>query len=160
WFDGFAKPDILAPGHHLVSDADPSQTLFQSEPRLQIDRHHLLLSGTSMATAVAAGAVAVVLEANRDATGLGRFALPLTPNAVKPIVQFTALRMHDDDGVEYDSLRQGAGAINAGGAATLAAAIDTRVPAGGWWLSSGVNTFTRIGGEDLLWGQNIVWGTN
>src|SRR5262249_56480784 len=110
-------------------DADSSQTLFQNEPRLQVDQHHLLLSGTSMATAVATGTVAVLLEANRDENP-GRRNPPLTPNAVKAILQFTALRLHDDAGVEYDSLRQGAGGLNARGAAALAAALRTSAPLG------------------------------
>ena len=56
---------------------------------------HLRLSGTSMAAAVASGAVALVIEANRAANGYPR-APALTPNAVKALLQFTALPLHDE----------------------------------------------------------------
>ena len=28
WYDGFAKPDLVAPGHKLVSDTDTSSYLY------------------------------------------------------------------------------------------------------------------------------------
>ncbi len=156
WYDGQVKPDLLAPGHRLGSNAARSQTLYRNFPLLRIDANHMMLSGTSMASAVTTGAVAVMLEANRGAHG-GYSAL--TPNAAKAVLQFTALRLRDDAGNDIDSLRQGAGALNVGGAAELARSINTAAPVGSWWLESGVNTYTTIGGQDVAWAQNIVWGT-
>ena len=71
WYDGYAKPDIVAPGSKLVSTIQPSSTLGRDSrrtvqtvtPWLGYSR----LSGTSMATAVASGAVALVVEANERA---------------------------------------------------------------------------------------------
>jgi len=88
------KPDILAPGHRLGSDVSHA-TLYNSYPTLRLDANHMALSGTSMAAAVTSGAVAVLLEANRTANGYPAHP-SLTANAVKAILQFTALRMHDD----------------------------------------------------------------
>ena len=53
---------------------------------------------------------------------------------LRALVQYTALRMHDAAGNEYDSFRQGAGALNVGGAVALAQSIDTSIPTGSWWL--------------------------
>ena len=33
WYDGFAKPDVVAPGHRLLSAAAASQTLYQTNSR-------------------------------------------------------------------------------------------------------------------------------
>ena len=96
----------------------------------------MVLSGTSMAAAVTSGAMALMLEANRTANAYP--ARPsLTPNAVKAMLQFSALRLHDDPGQEYDTLRQGAGALNLGGAIELAKSVDTSAPVGSWWLVVG-----------------------
>ena len=68
WYDGYAKPDIVAPGHRLVSTIGPASTLGRDRTRQQQSAGPWLsysrLSGTSMATAVASGAVALVLDAS------------------------------------------------------------------------------------------------
>ncbi len=58
----------------------------------------------------------------------------------------------------YDALSQGAGALNAGGAITLAGAIDTRAPNGATWVTTSVTPETTVGAEVLPWAQHIVWG--
>ena len=42
WYDGFAKPDIVAPGHRLVSDGATASTLYQrlSAATRAIDERH------------------------------------------------------------------------------------------------------------------------
>jgi serine protease AprX len=171
WFDGFAKPDLVAPGVHLVSDADPSSYLYTNLPnnRQTVNGHPMLdLSGTSMSAPVAAGVAALVLDANAD----------LTPNTVKGILEYTAIRIPD-----ADYLTQGAGEVNAGGAVALASAIDADARTNSWWLQTGVPGYTTIGGtahpwsegviwhntvlggqilyyKNIIWGTNIVWGTN
>ena len=75
-----------------------------------------------------------MLEANRAAN---EYPAPsLTPNAVKAILQYTAVEIHDDAGVEYDALRKGAGALNAKGAIDLGRS-HRHVDAGGQrWLTA------------------------
>src|SRR5206468_1824228 len=51
WFDGFAKPDVLAPGQALLSDNVAGSTLATTYPSL-VQGKFLRLSGSSMATAV------------------------------------------------------------------------------------------------------------
>ncbi len=74
-----------------------------------------------MAAGVVSGTLALVVEANRTAFPN---APPLTPTALKAILQFTALKAHDEHGAEYDWLTQGAGVVNPAGAIELAEQID------------------------------------
>ena len=53
WYDAFVKPDIVAPGHNIVAAAAKQGTLYKTYPQLKAaDGDYMLLSGTSMATAV------------------------------------------------------------------------------------------------------------
>src|SRR4029078_3406804 len=98
-----------------------------------------------------------MLEANRTANAYPAHP-SLTPHAVKALLQYSALRLDDDLGVTSDTLRQGAGALNVGGAIDLAKAVDTSAPVGSWWLTSGVNTFTTIDGPAPAGAQHIACG--
>ncbi len=155
WYDGFAKPDVIAPGVNLFSDAAPNSTLVRSTapayPQETVGLANLLdLSGTSMAAAVATGVVALELDAN-----VHQAADPLTPNAAKAILEYTAIKVAD-----ANVLTQGVGQVNAAGALQLAGAINTTAQVGTWWLASGVNASSTIGGSDYAWSQNIIWGTS
>lgn len=157
WYDGIAKPDIVAPGHSLASDAAIDSTLYTRYPDLRVGSNYLRLSGTSMAAAVTSGAVALILEANRVAHP---GAPALTPNAVKAILEYSSLPVRDASGGQYDELSEGAGALNAGGAVALAQAIDPSQPVGYYWWTSAVTPSSTIGAEGLSWGQHLVWGTH
>ena len=132
WYDGLAKPDIVAPGHRLVSNATPDSFLARERPSARVagkdgSFDYLRLSGTSMSAAVTTGVVALMIEAHKD-----RFKTPLSPHAIKAILEFSAIPLSG-----YDYLSQGAGSLNAGGAIQLAAALDTSTVDGQWWLASG-----------------------
>jgi serine protease AprX len=154
WYDGMAKPDLVAPGHGLVAAAAKSSTLYRDNPALRVGDSYLRLSGTSMAAGVVSGTVALVIEAHRSAFP----AAPLTPNAVKAILQYTSLPVRDEQGVAYDYLTQGTGSVNAAGAIALAARIDTSMPLGSWWLTSGVDEWTVIDGQIQPWAETVAWG--
>ena len=156
WYDGFAKPDLVAPGHLLVSNAGPGSTLYLRYPTLRVSSSYLRLSGTSMATAVTSGTVALVIEAHRQTNPN---APPLTPNAVKAILEYTSIPMRDAHGVEYDTLTQGAGALNAAGAIDLTRAIDTTRPTGWYWLTRTLAPATTVAGDAWAWAQRLVWRT-
>jgi hypothetical protein len=121
------------------------------------DADYMILSGTSMASAVTTGSIALLVEANRAANYYPSDP-SLTPNAVKAILEYTSVGIHDDSGIEYNPLREGAGALNTKGAIDLGRNIDTSTPAGNWWLTSTPNRWTSIGGEALVWNQTVVWG--
>ena len=155
WYDGFAKPNVAAPGVNLFSNAAPNSTLVNAKnpayPQETVDGMKLLdLSGTTMAAAVATGVVALELDANAHQTSA-----PLTPNAAKAILEYTAIKMK-----KADALTQGAGQINAAGAVQLASSINTSVSTGSWWLQTGVTGSSLIGGQSYSWAQNIIWGTS
>ena len=156
WYDGLAKPDIVAPGHRLVSDSAPGNTLYANYPVTRVSPDYLRLSGTSMAAAVASGAVALVLEAHQQAHP---GAPALTPNLVKGILQYTSLRLHDDGGAEYDDLTQGAGSLNPTGAMDLVKSIDVRQPLGSYWWTRSLTPITRLQNAALPWSQRILWRT-
>ena len=95
WYHGMAKPDLVAPGHGIVSVAAHNSTLYVNNPGLRVGDNYLSLSGTSMAAGVVSGTVALVLEANRASFA---WTAGLTPNAVKAILQFSAVRLRDEEG--------------------------------------------------------------
>src|SRR6185295_9749543 len=91
WYDGLAKPDVVATGSQLASNAAKNGTLYATYPSLIVGTDYIKLSGTSMATGVVSGVVALMLEANHVQLGAGY----LTPNAVKAALQFNAIPVHD-----------------------------------------------------------------
>jgi serine protease AprX len=155
WFDAFAKPDVVAPGHKLVSDTSVDSYLYQNLPanrRKASNGQTLLeLSGTSMGTAVTSGVVALVLQQHNQ-NGMHR-QKALTANLVKAMLQFSAIPIA---GADY--LTQGAGEINAVGAISLAKGIDTSEKVGEWWLATSVTPYSTIGGTTYAWSQHVIWG--
>jgi hypothetical protein len=77
---------------------------------------------------------------------------------VKAVLQYTAVGIHDNAGIEYDPLRKGAGSLNARGAIDLGRTIDTSTASGQWWLTQTPYPWTTIAGETLVWNQGVVWG--
>ena len=169
WYDGFSKPDLVAPGRRDIATIAPEGSLYASLAAASPDRlftsggpgdhetaRYLSLSGTSMAAAITSGVIARVLQSNRTllrpaATMWAPSAL--SPKQVKLILEYTALVMP-----VYDPLTQGAGALNAAGAETVARSVDPRIPAGQPWLVSAVTPSTVIEGEALPWGERVIWG--
>ena len=186
-YDYAAKPDLVAPGMGIISLADPLSSFYTSKTQFLLQGKvspgytpYIALSGTSMATPVVAGTVALMLQANPN----------LTPNLVKGILQFTSQEYPG-----YDALTQGAGFLNARGAVQLAEYFRNRIkgstypsmsgwskqifwgnkrikggvltPGGSAW-SANVAWGTKPQGMNIVWGENcldsscdnIVWGNN
>lgn len=158
WYDGFAKPDVLAPGHGLYAVAASGSTLATGDgARLSASGADLRLFGTSMAAATTSGVVALMLEANRNALPEAVHALP--PNAVKAALEYSALALTDPvSGAEYDPLTEGAGGINGAGAIALARALDPDAPSGASWLTEPVSERTVLAGVSMPWTRRILWG--
>jgi serine protease AprX len=155
-----AKPDLVAPGTGIVSLSDPTSAFYTTKSAYLLSgsrnpgyKPYLSLSGTSMASPVVAGTVALMLQANPT----------LTPNLVKAILQYTAQRYR------YDALTQGAGFLNAHGAVELAryfarARAGDRYPSSWAWSREIHWGNRRLTGGVLkpngsAWALNIVWGT-
>ena len=118
------------------------------------DMPYLSLSGTSQASPVVAGTVALMLQANPS----------LTPNAVKAILQYTA-EMYDG----HSYLAQGAGFLSARGAVDLAHAFNTappdRAPAPPEWSRQIIWGNQQVQGGDLIasagaWATDVEWGAD
>ena len=62
------KPELLAPGVSVVSLAAPGSRIVAENPASVVDGQYLLGSGTSMATAMTSGVVAVLTEHHAAAT--------------------------------------------------------------------------------------------
>jgi serine protease AprX len=160
WLDAEVKPDIVAPGHNLVSDVAVGSTLYLEHPdRLVTAKSNtakfMRMSGTSLASAVASGVAALVIDAARTASGKSP-----SPSVVKAILGYSALPL-----ANTDALTQGHGEINAAGAIALASSIDPSVPPQTWAPESLPPPQTTIGGDTQTWSQSfdfspeIVWGT-
>ncbi|MEP7359301.1 MAG: S8 family serine peptidase, partial [Anaerolineales bacterium] len=110
--DGFAKPDVLAPGSNLVSfmynnprdgvDGANTANLAKIHPDYSANSTMFRMSGTSMATGVMSGIVALMLQANPG----------LTPDQVKYRLMDTARPAVTGNGdAAYNTLRQGLGRV-------------------------------------------------
>jgi len=143
WIDFAAKPDILAPGVGIESLSSPGSVLYNQLSAYLLNgtvqvgyKPYLSLSGTSMATPVVAGTVALMLEANPK----------LTPNAVKAILQYTAQQLPGES-----VLAQGGGLINAEGAVRLSRFFANP--------QAGIGPMSdSIGDESIAWARHIIWG--
>jgi serine protease AprX len=84
--DGMAKPDLAAPGGHIVSLRAPGSEIDEQFPNY-IDGAYRKGSGTSMSTAVVSGTVALMLQRNPS----------WSPNRVKFALTATARDAASDD---------------------------------------------------------------
>lgn len=78
--DGFAKPDLVAPGVTIVAPRAPGSTADSLRPAARVDAHYFKGTGTSQAAAVVSGIAALMLAAQPA----------LTPNEVKAALIGTA----------------------------------------------------------------------
>jgi serine protease AprX len=78
--DGFLKPDLSAPGRHLVGPVPHGCTMAKQHPERLVDPSDMWMSGTSFATPIVAGAAADVLALHPT----------WTPDQVKGALMLTA----------------------------------------------------------------------
>jgi serine protease AprX len=169
WYDGHSKPDVVAPGHYLGSEASPRSGLIDRYPALArrgpSGKAFLALSGTSMAAGVTTGVVALLQQTAADN------GFRLTPNLAKAVLQFTAIPLQDDNGHPYDALTQGTGGLNAAGAVQLTRTLNLTVTdievawttfapcaASAQACSSTIAGRAEPWAKHIIWGDNIVWG--
>ena len=103
---GLAKPDVAAPGAHVISLRAPGSTIDSQFPNY-VDGSYRQGSGTSQATGVVSGAVALMLQANPG----------FTPDGVKHALVATAR-----DAASNDPMAVGSGVVDANAAAFSAPA--------------------------------------
>ncbi len=178
--DHICKPDLTAPGNRQVSLRVAGSTLDTAYPQYEIRPSsgaamYYELSGTSMATPIVSGAVALMLQQNPS----------LTPDQVKARLMMTAWKglgqftySHDSLGHlfnnEYDLFTYGAGyldvnaalgntqlatgvalsptaVLNSNGTVT----IENTTPDSNFTGSSVVWSATSV-----VWADSVVWGIN
>ena len=125
--DGLAKPDVVAPGGHVVSLRAPGSAVDTQFPTY-VDGSYRKGSGTSMATGIVSGAVALMVQANPN----------LTPDRIKYALTSTARNV-----ASGDPMAVGAGLIDTYGA--------LRAPAG--LANQGVTRSNGLGRLDLSRGS-------
>jgi subtilisin family serine protease len=102
--EGFIKPEMVAPGGHLLGMMDESTTIPTEHPGFHNRNKYFSMSGTSQAAAVVSGTAALMLEL--DPT--------LQPDDLKCRLVGTARSPVDAAGAPvYSVFQQGAGMIDA-----------------------------------------------
>jgi len=108
-YEGFVKPEVVAPGGHVIAVLQSSSTLGKAHPSFlgtngYLGSSYFYMSGTSMSAAVVSGAVALMLQAQPY----------LTPDQVKCKLMSSARPAVTSVGaLAYSVFQQGAGEINA-----------------------------------------------
>jgi serine protease AprX len=178
--DHIVKPDLVAPGNAQVSLLVKGSTLDTVFPQYEVAPNngnaskYYVLSGTSMATPVVSGAVALMLQQNSALTP-DQVKARLMKTAWKGVGQFTY--SHDSWGNlynnEYDLFTYGAGYLD------IDAALGNTDLASGVALSptvsfnangslvisntvaSGFSGSSVVwGATSVVWGNSVVWGSN
>ncbi|MGH3443156.1 MAG: S8 family serine peptidase, partial [Nitriliruptorales bacterium] len=62
--NNLAKPDLVAPGAHIIGLRSPGSTVDSTFPEARVGEHYFRGSGTSFAAAATSGAAALLLELN------------------------------------------------------------------------------------------------
>lgn len=153
-FDNIIKPDLVAPGNKLIEAEAVNNYLVTQTPSLDAGvsgstpRKMMYLSGTSMATPVAAGAAALMLQANPN----------LTPNLVKALLMYSAQPL-----AGYNMLEQGAGQLNIAGAVQLAQLVrsdlsSATVGAPLLTIETPPASESTVANKTFTWSRGIVLG--
>jgi serine protease AprX len=178
--DGFTKPDILAPGAHIVSTLAPNSAFANLCPTCIIGGSYFQASGTSMAAPVVAGAVADLAAAHPDWTpsmikgAIVNTAQPLAAGGselnVNNASYATGTQLNSDQGLQPNSLIvPSSGTINysqagwtAGSWSVAAQPLAASWSAASWSCTScsstGSGTVATTAGSWSNVGWTTMWG--
>jgi serine protease AprX len=151
-YDGFAKPEIAAPGRFMVGPVPASSTLATTRPTAVVSPGYMELSGTSFAAPVVSGAAAYLLGLHPG----------WTPDQVKGALMLTA----NPSGAAAP-LSEGVGVVNAAAAAAVVSppnpntALDSFVvadPSGGSIPLFDAASWGSAARANASWGS-ASWGS-
>jgi len=173
--DHVVKPDLVAPGNRIASLLAKGSTLAVQNASLQVGPancsscapSYLRLSGTSMATPVVSGAVALMLQSDSTLSP-DTVKARLMKTAWKGIVQFNTSYdvFNNPYNNEYDLFTYGSGYLD------VNAVLQSTDVANGLALSPTavynpsthsvqlVNTSSNMTGTSVIWGNSVVWGSS
>jgi serine protease AprX len=120
--DGFAKPDVAAPGRYMVGAVSPNATLYTERPQAVVSPGYMQLSGTSFSAPIASGLAALILGLHPS----------WTPDQVKGAIMVSAAKAG-----QAAPLSVGVGEVNVGKALKVSsppnpnAALDQFVTSSG-----------------------------
>ena len=155
-YDNLMKPDLVAPGNKIIAARAFSNSgtnkIVSQNPSLELttsgtsNTRLMYLSGSSMATPVVSGTVALMLQANPN----------LTPNLVKAILMYSAQPLKN-----FNTLEQGAGMVNTEGAVRISLLVKPNAATlanGGAMLTGALPSAQSsiIGGQTIRWGQGVI----
>jgi len=173
WYDAFTKPDVTAPGHNMLSVAAKHSYLRKQHEERGGSGNYMRLSGTSMRPRWRAASSALLIEANPY----------LTPNALKAVLEFTAIPVKRGARKPTTRLRRARAASNGAGGDPARDGHRRQAPVGAKWLLNGMHfkttiarTTLQVGANDpvgphhvigdglidenrIAWANNIVWGS-
>jgi serine protease AprX len=169
-YDHVVKPDIMAPGNAIVSLSAPGAALEAEYPTELVtgndgNNDYFTLSGTSMATPVVTGAVALLLQQNSN----------LTPDQVKALLMQSTYSAFPTSTVVsvpalsetfteyYDLFSVGSGLLNMQSAlsdnylapSNLGAALSPSVV-----YNSSSGTVSLVDGNSSVSAHSTVWGSS
>jgi len=140
--DGLAKPDLVAPGTNIISlSAGRGARIAREHWDHQVGKYYFRMSGTSMASAVTSGAVALLLQAQPD----------LNPDQVKwRLMHTTESFPVEGAGAGYLNLYN---AVHMGSRAT---ANTGQVPSQLLWTGSDPPAWNSVHWDSVHW-DSVHW---
>lgn len=160
--DFVMKPDLVAPGNRVISSYSYNSSLFRYNSANNnglpakaymntswtgFSTDYFVLSGTSMAAPVVAGAAALLLQKTPS----------LTPDSVKARLMISADKWMMPSG-GWDVTAYGAGYLNIP-AALASTAVATK-PANSPSLYRDTVGNVLVNGNQVLWGTQVIWGVS
>ncbi len=104
------KPDLVAPGGHMTGITRPGSTLTKEYPDYLLNTGEFVMTGTSQASALVSGMVALLLQLEPD----------LTPDDIKcKLMSSAELAINRDGLLAYSPFQQGSGYASVTRAITL-----------------------------------------
>lgn len=102
--EGFVKPEIVAPGGHILGLMSSDSELAKEHPEYHTGNRYFEMSGTSQSAAVVSGVAALMLQVDPH----------LTPDEIKcKLISSAGMALTSQENVAYSVFRQGAGVVDA-----------------------------------------------
>jgi serine protease AprX len=150
--DGFAKPELVAPGRYIAAAVSADAKLTRDRPDRIVEPGYLQLSGTSFAAPVVAGSAVTILGEHPN----------WTPDQVKGALMLTAKPLPK---ATFRSV--GVGTLSAADAAAVTDPPNPNLslneflvpdPAGGATRVFDATRWTQVVQNDAAWGS-VAWGS-